>query len=498
MTNQPQPWSRWVFPAAIAIFVLSTLAFPIHQVLVTGGYLYYANGFDESTYLQYDFSQAAQGVLRPGQFLVTLLHQLGLSGGWINALLDLTAVLAFGLLSRQGFRRLGFSDERADLAAVGLVVVPMLVLASNPAVRLASDWIVTSGAIYWLNLPEAYTSALVRSPEPQLSLVLLATATYVALRLRAFWPLYVAMPFMYPFVALPVAFVTLACHLRQRWPAAAARTVSWAPLLVSLLTLGLAARLYYAFLVAEKVRLLLVASYLPLISFTGLAALAAYALLRTRIEPQHRFFALAAASAPLVASNHQLISGTIAQPDNVEQYVGGLAVALVVALAVRLTKRGAWTIVLAGVVLWSYSSYVTFRVNQANTARVPLTPALVQALKDDARHVVVDDVVLTSLLGMVHPRQDSTALGFEKTFSIVADRHAPVYRCIKRQVLTEHPGHAGLARALEYLDGAYTYGSQNYVRVHINRRSTFTPLQDVSAEGCVTPHLRPLRYFLAN
>jgi oligoendopeptidase F len=35
------------------------------------------NGFDEATYLQYDYSRTAQSPTRPGQYLVTLAHELG-------------------------------------------------------------------------------------------------------------------------------------------------------------------------------------------------------------------------------------------------------------------------------------------------------------------------------------------------------------------------------------------------------------------------------------
>jgi hypothetical protein len=466
------------------------MVFPLYQ-LVKSGVLYYENGPDEFTYLQYDFSRAAQSATRPGQFLVSLLHELGLSGGWINVLLDGLVLLGFPLLMAMVLRRVGWSRAQAAMGGLLMVVLPQLVLGSNPLVQWLSEWNVRSGMVYWLNLPAVHFSPLTRSPEPQISLMLLATALLVALRWRAFWLVYVVLPLMYPFVAIPAAFVTLACHLRSRWPFGRLQTTG--PLLASFSVVSGVCLLYYAFLVGERTQLLVVPSSLPLFSFTGGIALGLYLALRGWIAQGQRFFALAVALAPWVASNQQLISGHIPQPDSFEQYVGCLAVAAIAALALKERPTLRFACLVVGTICFVQGAYHTFRVNQAYMIRSPMTAEILQALKTDSPHVVVNDPFLASLWGMVYPRQPSTALAFEHTFVIMSDRHAPTYRCLKRQILDEQPGE--FAHAFRLLDEAYAYGSQKYVMAHINRKSTFVELHDVSPAACDDPTPRPLRYF---
>lgn len=476
---------------ALGVFGLwaLTLFFPIFQLFKTG-VIYYENGPDEASYLQYEFSRLTQSMTRPGQYLVSALHELGLSGAWINMLFDSVAVVGFPLMVRAVLRRLGWTGDQANAGALLAMVFPQVVLLSNPIV----DWLqalnVRSGWLYWFNLPGVHFSPLWRSPEPQFSLMLLAIAVWAALRWRKFAPVYGVLPFLYPFVAIPAAFVTLACHLHARWPFA--RAAATGPLLASFLAISAACGAYYAFLVPAKTQLLVVASHLPLISFSGLVALAAYGLLRQAIAPEHRFVALAAAIAPWVGANQQLLSGHIPQPDSFEQYVGCLAVALVVALGVRTRPWLQWACLLVGGVLFLSASYHTFRVCQAYMIRLPVTSRLLDDLKTDSRDVVVNDPFLASLFGMIYPKQTMTALAFERTFVATADRYVGEYRCLKRQLMAERPG--VFDHSFRLLDEAYEYGSQKYIMAHINRKTDFVKLQDVSPAGCQDPTRRPLRY----
>lgn len=205
--------SRPLFYLMIFALIAMTAALPVYQALQTGGYVFYMTAYDETTYLQYDFSKAVQGPARPGQYLVTLGHELGLSGGWLNALFDAATLLAFPLLGRAILLRLGLETRTAQMGALLLMVLPMLVGTPNPLIARLHDWHDRAGWIYWLNMPEMFASALIRSPEPQFSLLLLAAGVWVAVRFRSYWPVYLTIPFLYPFVALPAAFATLACHL---------------------------------------------------------------------------------------------------------------------------------------------------------------------------------------------------------------------------------------------------------------------------------------------
>jgi hypothetical protein len=471
---------RFPFYLLIAALVAMTVALPIYLALQTGGFVVYMNGYDESSYLQYDFSKFVQSPTRPGQYLVTLGHELGLSGGWINAVLDALVLVAFPLLGRAIFRHLGWAPRAANMGALLLMVLPMVAGTANPLIARLHDWNDRSGLVYWLNMPEMFASALVRSPEPQFSLVLLAVGVLVAVRLRSPWPVYLALPFLYPFVALPAAFVTLACHLRARWPFP--RAATWGPLAAAFVALSIAAWAYYNVLVSENIRRIMIDSHLPLISFTAGLALLAYGTLRRWIPEQLRFAALAIALAPLAGANQQLISGHIPQPNNFEHYFGTFAASAVVLLAIAHRPRIAAVALSIGGLLFAQTAYVAFKTGMGQQRAFPLTPELVRLLKDDPGHVVVDDGMLASMLSMVHPRQASTALGFEKTYAGVAARHLETYLCIKRQVLADHPGNERLRAQFRWIDDGFEYGSQNVLVSHIGRKTTFTKLVDLHAE----------------
>ncbi|MDB5097073.1 MAG: hypothetical protein JWM80_1494 [Cyanobacteria bacterium RYN_339] len=475
------------FYLLVALAVAATIAYPLWQAWHTGGWICYQNGYDETTYLSYRFSLVAQAVTRPGSCLVTLLHRLGVPGGWQNLALDGVAVVAFPLLVRAGWHRWSGDERWANLAALLLLLLPLAFLTIDPPVRWLFQANQDAWTLAWINVPELHTPPLVRTPEPQVSLVLLSLAVWAAVaRARAAWPVYLVLPFLYPFVSIPAAFVALALDLRRRLPEPAALAGAFA-------AVGVACWGYFHFLIGPKLAPLLVDSHLPMVSFTGCLALAALGL---RVAPGQRFLAVAVALAPWVACNQQLLSGHLAQPDNFEQYFGCFAAAFVVALAVRERPAWRWMPLVVGLVFFLRASQVVFTTNAATNARLPLTPELLSALATDPAHVAINDMILASTVGMLHARQAPTALAMEGTFPAVADGYVAGYRCAKRRILLDHPLDPGFAMALRFLDAAYTYGSQDYKMNHIGRRSNVVIFQDVDPARCESD-APVLRYFLA-
>ncbi|MNR99781.1 hypothetical protein D3C72_310220 [compost metagenome] len=484
-----------LFAAGVLVLLLFTVASPLLQFVQNHGYLFYENGFDETAYLQYDFSLAAQSPTRPGQYLVTLAHQLGLSGGYINAVADVVMFVGFPLIVRSLLRRVGWSASQASWGALLMLVVPQFVLLGNPIVQRLHLWTLGTGMIQWLTLPINAASPLARTPEPQFSLMLLGAAMLLGLRWRRFWPVYGVLPFMYPFVAIPAGFVALACHLHTRWPAARFATVG--PLVLAFLAIATACWGYYTFLVKGSIRLAMLASHLPLISFTSVVALGVYGLLHRWIAPEHRFFALAVALGALVGTNQQVLSGHIPQPYSFEYYFGSVAVALLVTIALRHQRLGLkLALLLVGGLLFFNASFAYFQLYRGYVTRLPMTNELAMALQQDSSHVVVNDSHLASLLGMVHPRQASTALAFERSYPAVADRYVAEYRCVKQQIQRDYP--EAFKAVLARMDENYTTGGQAFIFATLNRRTTFTPLRDMTAPGCKDPGERPLRYVFVN
>lgn len=484
---------RYLFILVLAALILSGIAYPVWQWVTNNGWVYYLNGYDEYTYLQYDYSLSAQGATRPGQYLVSLAHRAGMSGGMINLVLDLVTLLAFPLLVFGVWCRLGWEPSRARSAAIVIVGLPLLVSGINPLVDRLNLWNLQSGMIYWLTVPHLHTPAFVRSPEPQFSLTLLALVVLAALRWRSFWPVYVALPVMYPFVAIPAAFVALACDLKRRWPTSWTWPVA-GPLLAAFFAVSCAITVYFNLLVPASVREVMVPTHLPLVSFTGTVTLAFLALTWRAIPQAMRFPALAIALAPWVAANHQWLSGHVAQPNNAEQYFGTLGMAVVIAMAALHLGRWRTVTVALAVLLFTRSSYVTFRTNQINNGRLPLTPALLESLRRAPGSTAINDVHMASVMNLVLPQQGPTALSYAQTFVGLAERHAPLYRCTKQRILTEQPQDVGFKAALLFLDSAYAYGGQNIPLLSLLRKSTFKQLYDVVPTGCEAPS-PPLRYF---
>src|SRR5688500_1291763 len=206
---------RSAVAATILLALLILNAYPLYQLSTTGGPLFFTNAFDEAVYLQYDYSRAVQQLSRAGQYPVTWAHELGLSGGWINFILDLTMPLLFLWLLRGIALQLGMEPRRATLVAVAGTVLPALAGGANPVVSRLFVWNLQGPLLGWLTIPEAHFLPLFRSPEPQFSFVVGAAAVLLALRLRSFWPAYVAAPFLYSFVVVPYVFVVLALLLHR-------------------------------------------------------------------------------------------------------------------------------------------------------------------------------------------------------------------------------------------------------------------------------------------
>jgi hypothetical protein len=481
------------FATLIAVLIGATVAYPVYEALHNGGYAYYMNGLDESTYLQYDFSRLTQGPTRPGQYLVTLGHQMGLSGGWIDASYDVFSIVAIALLCRIIFRTIGWSPERASVGAALMLVLPTLVSTVNPIVAWIHNWNISSQMIYWLNVPESFQPVILRTPEPQFSLVLLAVGTLIGLRTRTFWPVYAALPFLYPFVAVPAAYVALACDLRRRFAFSKFRTI--VPLGISYIAIGVVSLLYYKILMPVAIRDVLVDTRLPLLSMTSVFAFILLFSFKRWIDEKYFFFLLALALAPLAASNQQIISGHLAQPDNYEQYFGCFAVAIVAIFSFADRARWQWIALALGTLFFLRTSYVTFKSSAQTIATLPLTPALLNALKYQPERTVVDDIRLAGVLSMIYPKEKSTALGYEQSFIGMAAKTIEHYRCIKRQILIDHPNNKILLADLSLLDGAYEYGGANVPIINIFRKKDFKILWDVNAKLCKKNEIKPLLYF---
>jgi hypothetical protein len=468
------------FAATLAVTTLLLAAYPLGQLL-DGGPVCYENAFDERLYLQYDFSRGLQGPARSGQYLVTAGHELGLSGAWVNLLFDLLAPGVFAVLARAALRGSGWRPEPAGAAALALLVLPAAAGTWNPLAARWFDHLHATGGLYWVTAPQAWYLPMMRTPEPQWSLILLAGAAAAAIRLRSWWPAYAVLPVLYPFVAVPAAFVVITLRLSASGGPLAGRTPAAAATAYLIVSAVLA--VYFAALAPANTAHILCPSRLPLVSTTGALALAAFVLLARAIPPGLRSAALAVALAPTAAANQQVISGVLAQPNNFEQNFGVVAVPFVLVAAAYPLLRRSGPCVLAAIALTAMIVLHAAWVYEIRRVPPP-SAALVEALAEAPATVAINDPDVAGLFCLLHPRQPLSPFavqGIYATYGRVGDGPFEAYRRARAEVLADPELAERFAACTARLDRRYRHEEADLFLHHIGRRTDFAVLRDPAA-----------------
>jgi hypothetical protein len=452
------------------------------------------NAFDEPTYLSYDGASTLASPTRWSEYLVLLLHGAGLSGGYINLLFDLVLPIATIVFLRRIFALLQFSPFQSIVFSFVVVASPVLFGYANPYYARLYNQNYYSTGLSWLTLPQAYYPPFFRTPEPQVSLLIAAMATEVALRWRSLVPVLLVAPVLYPFFSVPFAFVAL-CLLCDRALHSVVQAPGWRACLAIVASFVAIACAKWAFFVFI-LRGVGFAEFLPqdrwpLISGTGVLALLIYAAIRSRLNPAHRRAALFLAVAPVAAVNTQVISGFFEVPGNFEQNFGVLAVGVLFALALS-TIRGSKALVGAAAVscalLGVYSSYV-FVVNSSIWQRVPPSEPLLDGLRRAPESVLISERFLADLYTLIAPGVHYSALAPAQ--ALRSARRAPgvltteerfqIYLCTKQMVSTSEWSDTIPASTFSALDRDYRYLRADFPLLHLNRRTTFRQHFDPAA-----------------
>lgn len=465
-----------LFVTALLGVLLVQNAYPVYQVF-TYGRLFYANADDEPSYLQYDFALASRALSRSSAYLVVALHDVGIPAGVQNLLFDVVCTIGIAVFARRAFLAAGFEEGSASRNAFLLLIVPLLLGGANPLVQKLYWWNLDSHAIRWIAVPQGPYSPLVRTPEPQFSLLLVTIATSVALRRRAFWPLYAVLPLLYTFVTVPVLFVALTLHLRatlnrKRWP-------TWVAPLVAFTVIGVLLGVYHALFVSATMKEFLVATRLPIVSFTGLLGCTIAALGHWHCPAERRPLLWAVAAAPLAAVNEQLFSGWLAAPHCHEQYMGVACCSLAAVLALN----GRWLTILVMIVAtvqFAVHARREFMTQRWVAERLDWNEELLMALREDSSHTAINDVNLAMNANMLFARQPSTAFGFERSFAAVAtDAQVRDYLAAREQVLRDPQLAPQFRDLFNALDTAYAFQGRNIAPLHLYRRPLASPVFDV-------------------
>ena len=485
---------RSLWAALLGVLVVVPNLFALRQLRATGGYLFYANAFDEPTYLSYDGAMLTRSLTHSAEYVVLALHKLGVSGGYTNLVFDIVWPVVTVALLRHIAIVLGFSVLESIVYPFVIVALPVVFGYSNPYYSRLYDFNYNSTGLSWITLPQAYYPPFFRTPEPQLSLAVVALASDAAIRWRSYVIALAVVPFVYPFVGIPYVFVVLGLMVYDRlgaWIENGALRTALAVLGSYLVTAGTVLVFFILFVRRTTLADFLPPTHMPLLSGTGAVAIVVYLLSRSRLEKRHRIPALFLAAAPTAAANTQLIAGFLQTPHNLEQNFGVIALAIVCVLAIHAVSSRAWVIAGAAAaaccLLGVYSSKV-FAVNASMFQHMPPSTELLDALRREPESVVIADADLADVLSLVAPRTHFSALARSQTLrSQDGSSDEPTtserfqnYLCTK-QLLSEGNNQGAIGpTAIGALDRGFRYLNQDFPLIHLNRKVAFTQYFDPS------------------
>jgi hypothetical protein len=471
------------------IFLIMGLpvAFPVYQLFKTNGYLFYSNAYDEPSYLSYEGSLFIQGILRPSQYLVSLSHEVGFSGGLINFTFDLICIGTTLIYLRKIFIKLGFKGSDASLGVFLVFSLPVFFGIANPWYSSIFNANLSSGSIFWVVLPEAFFPAFYRTPEPQFSWMLVSVASYFSLKKKTYLPLYFIIPFLLEFIKVPLLFVVLSLHFSELNGKRKFFDFKYAQIVIGAIVFILIALLisiyYKIWIEGSPLDAYLTHTHLPLISGTSIVTLLIVFFGKSILGDSNRSFAFFTATASLSALNTQIFSGFIASPVNFEQYFGVIVLVFLIVLMVLSIKSFSglkYVFAIAGIGLMILYTKTIFLIHSHPVYTDALSEELVLNLKKNSSRVVLDNIQLATTIGMILPRQRLTALSYTQSYSFAAGKYFDNYLCVKGKINADKEMHGRFQNTLKTLDHAYKYQNTDFVLLHNNRKTHFDVFFDLS------------------
>ncbi len=427
--------SQKTFVLILILMIVAGVAFPLYQLLALNGYIFYLNGLDEASHLSWWYATYVvdeSGRMRESSRLVRSLHRLGLSAGYINLLFDICAPACMIVCIKRIFDRLGYESPQARAASIITFSVPVMFSFANPFIEWLAEFHFRPGIVEWLAMPYMSNTPLLRTPEPQISWLLILVIVACVKRASWIpWILIVVSPLLYPFVRLPLLFISVASILVHR-------TSLLCSLLLSSLFIVGCTMLYLKFLSESALQKFFIFSHLPVISFTGAVAAIVYIATQRHARVALRpLMAIGIASIWLV-QNTQLVSGWFVTPVNFEQYWGVMIIAFVAAVVVLGKPQLLKGYVFLGVLCFFVAGLRDFRINLDMVSRIAEPEVVLPALAQSAADMVFDDTYTATVLDMVHPKQAPTAFSWTRTLHASSNAEYSVFQCTKKLLLEQH------------------------------------------------------------
>ncbi|SDO47177.1 hypothetical protein SAMN04490202_0999 [Pseudomonas reinekei] len=202
------PYVKYIILIFVVFSYLSYVIPLVHSYYNSTNFIY-VNAWDEETYLSY---QGALGAMKvPGYWfsssLVYVLQNFGFSGANINLIFDcfLMPILFFGLVYTIVRFDIGF--YRALFFSVLIVFSPILFNFGNPLINAIFK---REYGLFGFGF-EPYQSIL-RTPEPQMSFILVVLASAFYARTKKISGLLVVLPFLYFYVAVVYVYTLIAAY----------------------------------------------------------------------------------------------------------------------------------------------------------------------------------------------------------------------------------------------------------------------------------------------
>ena len=193
--------------SALALFIIVSIFLPEFYFYISslksGGIFFYVNAWDEETYLSY---QGAIGNRNyPGYYglyLISFLHECGVSGAIQNLLFDLVFIPLTIFFTTSSLHSIIKNRRLAFFYAVIILFSSVLFNYCNPLIEfLYGDRHLTTFISGW----ESYPS-FIRTPNPLFSYFILSLAIYLFSITRKKWVLLLPFLFLYYFVFQPYLY----------------------------------------------------------------------------------------------------------------------------------------------------------------------------------------------------------------------------------------------------------------------------------------------------
>ena len=420
-----------MFLGSILLVVALVIAFPLYQALHTGGYLFFTNGIDEASYLSYPYSHMLRtwkGVARYSSSIIVWLHTVGLSGGYINILLDMLCAVTFLLATRRALRRYGLAPVEASECALLIFMLPLLTTTWNPIIadlKALTSWNALST---WVTLAPNSDLLFLRSPEPQLSWTILALviAYTPSSRLLPLALLLIA-PFLYTFVRLPVIFVAVTQLLPTSFPLTTR-------VIVSFTTVGALVGAFVHFSVSPELSRFVVESRAPVLPISALIATTIWFVARGRTPQRWREPCSILVTSTWVGANVQIVSGWMIAPSKFEEYWSAAVIALILSLTIVLQSQRKRLWLAAAWMVFMFHAIEIFRQNSAVMGKLREPERIINLLRTQPERLAFNDVLLATYVDMIHPRQDHSIMSFTRTYDLTSENSLRLYRCAQQDI----------------------------------------------------------------